>query len=357
MRSLRRSDSDYIASEPYKTDSKPYFDGWYNIEHPLKIRPNPNGEYDKIRFDEQDEAKDILDSTRPGNIKRDIKDSLILDKVSFLYEKGSGSEIRALDNISVQIGKGEFIGLIGHTGSGKSTFVQHLNGLLRPTSGQVYFKGEDISDKKYRKKDLRSHVGLVFQYPEHQLFEETVFKDVCFGPKNAGMDTAKAELAAYDALRSVRLSEEYYFSSPFELSGGQKRRVAIAGVLAMKPDILILDEPTAGLDPKGRDEILDLVKELHEKQGITVILVSHSMEDVANYVQRILVMDRGRIIMDGDPKHIFMRFKELENIGLSAPEVCYLMRALRERGFDIDPAVTTIDQAVYEILRIFRQGG
>ncbi len=302
------------------------------------------------------EPKEASDYTKPGMTERDPRESLILDKVTYTYEKGSGNEIRALDNVSVQIGKGEFIGLIGHTGSGKSTFVQHLNGLLKPTSGQVYFRGEDISDKKYRKINLRSHVGLVFQYPEHQLFEETVFKDVCFGPKNVGMDDKQTELSAYEALRSVHLPEEYYFSSPFELSGGQKRKVAIAGVLAMKPDILILDEPTAGLDPKGRDEILELMRDLHENKGITVILVSHSMEDVANYVKRILVMDKGRIIMDGDPKHIFMRYKELENIGLSAPEVCYLMRALRDRGFDIDPSVTTIDAAVYEILRITGQG-
>ncbi len=302
------------------------------------------------------EPKAPSEQTIPGKIKRDPKESLILDHVVFSYEKDTGNEIRALNDVSVQIGKDEFIGLIGHTGSGKSTFVQQLNGLLQPTDGHVYFRGKDISDRKFRKKDLRSHVGLVFQYPEHQLFEETVFKDVCFGPKNMGLSDREAELAAFEALRSVKLPEEYFYSSPFELSGGQKRRVAIAGVLAMKPDILILDEPTAGLDPKGRDEILDLVKELHNKQHITVILVSHSMEDVANYVDRILVMDKGQIIMDGDPRHIFMRHRKLEEIGLSAPEVFYLMRGLRERGFDVDPAVTTIDEAVYEITRVIGQG-
>ena len=298
------------------------------------------------------EPKAPSDHTTPGKIERDPRESLILDHVTFSYEKDTGNEICALNDVSVQIGRNEFIGLIGHTGSGKSTFVQHLNGLLKPTSGHVFFRGEDISDKKYKKKDLRSHVGLVFQYPEHQLFEETVFKDVCFGPKNTGMSDRDTELSAFEALRAVKLPEEYYYSSPFELSGGQKRRVAIAGVLAMKPDILILDEPTAGLDPRGRDEILDLIRELHEKNEITVILVSHSMEDVANYVDRILVMDKGRIIMDGDPRHIFMRHRKLEEIGLSAPEVFYLMRGLRERGYDVDPAVTTIDEAVYEITRV-----
>ena len=302
------------------------------------------------------EPKKPSDYTDPERNKRDLKESLILDHVNYLYEKGTSGEIRALNDISLRIGKGEFIGLIGHTGSGKSTLVQHLNGLLLPSSGHVYFKGEDIADKKFNKKDLRSKVGLVFQYPEHQLFEETVFKDVCFGPKNTGKSQKEAELAAFEALRAVGLPEEYYYTSPFELSGGQKRRAAIAGVLAMKPEILILDEPTAGLDPQGRDEILDLIKDLHEKQGITIVLVSHSMEDVANYVQRILVMDKGRIIMDGDTRHVFMRYKELEEIGLSAPVVTYLMHDLRDRGFDIDPHVTTIEEAKREIMRILSPG-
>ncbi len=300
-----------------------------------------------------DDSRDPHSFTSPGHMTGDLKESLILDHVSYTYEKGTSGEIRALNDISLQIGKGEFIGLIGHTGSGKSTLVQHLNGLLKPVSGHVYFKGEDITAKKYDRRILRSKVGLVFQYPEHQLFEETVFKDVCFGPKNTGKSDKEAELAAFEALRAVQLPEEYYYSSPFELSGGQKRRAAIAGVLAMKPEILVLDEPTAGLDPRGRDEILDLISDLHKKQGITIILVSHSMEDVANYVSRILVMDKGRIIMDGDTRHVFMRFKELEEIGLSAPLVTYLMRDLRDRGFDIDPYVTTIDAAKKEILRLF----
>ena len=297
------------------------------------------------------EIKGASDYTKPGLISRDPRESLILDHVNYIYEKGTTGEIRALNDVSVQIGKGEFIGLIGHTGSGKSTFVQLLNGLLTPASGTIYYRGEDISEKKYDRKALRSKVGLVFQYPEHQLFEETVFKDVCFGPLNLGHSRSEAELLAFDALRSVGFPEENFYNSPFELSGGQKRRAAIAGVLAMKPEILILDEPTAGLDPKGRDEILYLIKNLQETQNITVLLVSHSMEDVANFVQRILVMDRGRLIMDGDTKHIFMRYRELEEMGLSAPQVTYLMHELRDRGFDLDPDATTVSEAKNEILR------
>ncbi len=303
------------------------------------------------------EAREVTEYTSPGHISRNPKESLILDHVSYIYEKDTTGEIRALDDISVQIGREEFIGLIGHTGSGKSTFVQLLNGLLTPASGTVYFKGEDISEKKYDRKTLRSKVGLVFQYPEHQLFEETVFKDVCFGPLNTGRSRKEAELLAFEALRSVGFPEEYYYSSPFELSGGQKRRAAIAGVLAMKPEILILDEPTAGLDPKGRNEILSLIKRIRDTQGITVILVSHSMEDTADYVDRILVMDRGKLIMDGDPRHIFMRYRELEAMGLSAPQVTYLMHELRDRGFDIDPNATTVEEAKREILRAVSGNG
>lgn len=227
---------------------------------------------------------------------------IILDKVNYVYSEGSGFEKKALDDVSLTIDKGEFIGLIGHTGSGKSTFTQHLNGLLRATSGNIYYDGQDIYEKGFVMKNLRSKVGLVFQYPEHQLFESDVFTDVCFGPKNLGLDKKDVELRAFEALEMVGFPKELFYNSPFELSGGQKRRAAIAGVLAMKPEVLILDEPTAGLDPKGRDEILDQIKKLHEETGITVILVSHSMEDVAKYVGRLIVLDHGRVMYDDIPK-------------------------------------------------------
>lgn len=277
--------------------------------------------------------------------------ALILDHVT--YEYGSGTEllVRALDDVSLVIPDGQFIGLIGHTGSGKSTLVQHLNGLMRPTSGAIYYNGEDIHDKDYEKKKLRSKVGLVFQYPEHQLFEIDVFKDVCFGPKNLGLSQKEAELRAYAALKQVGLGDEYFYQSPFDLSGGQKRRVAIAGVLAMKPEILILDEPTAGLDPKGRDEILDQIAKLKEETGITVILVSHSMEDVAKYVERIIVMNRGSVLYDDEPRQVFQHYKELEQVGLAAPQVTYIMQALARQGMKVDTAVTTIKEAEKEILR------
>ncbi|MBQ9504098.1 MAG: energy-coupling factor transporter ATPase, partial [Lachnospiraceae bacterium] len=238
-------------------------------------------------------------------------------------------------------------------GSGKSTFVQHLNGLMRATSGQILYNGEDIYDKSYDRVRLRYHVGLVFQYPEHQLFEESVFKDVCFGPKNMGLSEKEAELKAYEALKKVKLPDEYFYVSPFDLSGGQKRRVAIAGVLAMQPDVLILDEPTAGLDPTGRDEILDMIKELHES-GKTIILVSHSMDDVANYVDRLLVMNRGRLVMDGRPGDVFERFRELQSMGLAAPEVTYIMHKLNVFELPVNIRVTTIKEAADSIMSLFR---
>ena len=277
--------------------------------------------------------------------------SLILDHVNYIYGEDTALVVHALKDVNLVIPDGQFIGLIGHTGSGKSTLVQHLNGLIRPTGGAIYYNGEDIHDKDYDKKKLRSKVGLVFQYPEHQLFEIDVFKDVCFGPKNLGLSQKETELRAYAALKQVGLADEYFYQSPFDLSGGQKRRVAIAGVLAMKPDILILDEPTAGLDPKGRDEILDQIAKLKEETGITVILVSHSMEDVAKYVERIIVMSRGSVLYDDTPRGVLRHYNELEQVGLAAPQVTYIMQALAKKGMPVDTSVTTIKEAEQEILR------
>lgn len=280
--------------------------------------------------------------------------SIIADKISYIYDRGSGNETYALKDVSFAIEDGDFIGLIGHTGSGKSTLIQHLNGLVKASAGTIYYNGQDIYDPEYNVKELRRHVGLVFQYPEHQLFETDIFKDVCFGPLNLGMSEKDAQYRAFDALRQVGLEENLYYQSPFELSGGQKRRVAIAGVLAMKPDVLILDEPTAGLDPKGRDEILDYVAKLHEETGITVILVSHSMEDVAKYVNRIMVMNHGELLYDDTPKNVFAHYKELEEVGLAAPQVTYLMAELKKRGMNVSSDVTTVEEAAREILKVMK---
>ncbi len=279
--------------------------------------------------------------------------SIILDKVNYIYSPGTAYQVQALNDINLEIRDGQFIGVIGHTGSGKSTLIQHLNGLVKATSGNIYFNGEDIYAEDFDLKGLRTRVGLVFQYPEHQLFETTIFDDVCFGPKNQGLSKEKAGLRAFEALRSVGLSEEVYYHSPFELSGGQKRRVAIAGVLAMKPEVLILDEPTAGLDPAGRDEILRLLRELHRERGITVILVSHSMEDVADYVERIIVMNQGSVMLDDIPREVFLHYRDLEAVGLAAPQVTYLMHELRERGFAVDTRATTLAEAKDTILKAF----
>lgn len=279
--------------------------------------------------------------------------SIILDKVNYIYGEGSGFVKHALKDVSLAVDKNEFIGLIGHTGSGKSTLTQIFNGLLRATSGDVYFNGDNIYDKDYDMKKLRSKVGLVFQYPEHQLFETTVFKDVCFGPKNLGLDKRECELRAFEALELVGMDKELFYNSPFELSGGQKRRAAIAGVIAMKPEVLILDEPTAGLDPQGRDEILDMVKAMHEQTQMTVILVSHSMEDVAKYVGRILVMNDGRLMYDDVPREVFAHYIELEKIGLAAPQVTYIMHALKERGMDVDTDAITIEEGFKSICKAF----
>lgn len=277
--------------------------------------------------------------------------SIIFDHVNYIYGEGTTLAVKALDDICLNIPDGQFVGIIGHTGSGKSTLVQHMNGLIRATSGSIYYNGEDIYEKDYDLKKLRGNVGLVFQYPEHQLFEADVFSDVCFGPKNLGLDKKEAELRAFDALRKVGLPAELYYQSPFELSGGQKRRAAIAGVLAMKPQVLILDEPTAGLDPRGKEEILKQIKRLQTETGMTILLVSHSMEDVAEYVDRIVVMNRGRILYDDVPKEVFSHYKELEEIGLAAPQVTYILQKLKENGFRVDESATTVEDAVETIYK------
>ena len=276
--------------------------------------------------------------------------SIIVDKVSYCYSEDSAYKVQALKEVSLTIEDGEFIGIIGHTGSGKSTLIQHLNGLLKATSGHIYYNGQDIYDEDYNLKDLRNKVGMVFQYPEHQLFETTNFDDVCFGPKNQGLDKKEIELRAFEALRNVHFPEELFYQPPFDLSGGQKRRVAIAGVLAMHPEVLILDEPTAGLDPAGRDEILGLLAQMKRELGITIILVSHSMEDVAEYVDRLFVMNGGELMYEGAPKDVFRHYKELEKVGLAAPQVTYLMHELKEKGLNVDLDATTVDEAKQTIL-------
>lgn len=277
--------------------------------------------------------------------------SITLDHVSYSYSIGSAYEKHALKDINLTINDGEFIGLIGHTGSGKSTLIQHLNGLMKATSGTIYYNGKDIYDEEFNMRELRNKVGLVFQYPEHQLFETTVIKDVSFGPKNQGLPQLEVDMHSYEALKQVGIGDDLIDCSPFELSGGQKRRVAIAGVLAMRPEVLILDEPTAGLDPAGRDEILDQIAKLHRERNITVILVSHSMEDVAKYVDRIIVMNKGELVYSDTPKRVFANYKVLETIGLAAPQVTYVMNGLRDQGIRVDTSATTVEEAKEEILK------
>ncbi|MCI8297922.1 MAG: energy-coupling factor transporter ATPase [Lachnospiraceae bacterium] len=277
-----------------------------------------------------------------------------VEHLTHIYGQGTAFEQYALKDVGFTIEDGQFVGLIGHTGSGKSTLIQHLNGLLRATSGHIYYNGEDIYGEGYDRKTLRSKVGLVFQYPEHQLFEVDVFADVCFGPRNLGLPKEEVEERARAALAQVGLDESFYKQSPFELSGGQKRRVAIAGVLAMAPEVLILDEPTAGLDPKGRDEILDEISMLHKEKHMTIILVSHSMEDMARYADRLLVMDRGEKVYDDLPKNVFRHYKELEKIGLAAPQITYVVHELKEHGVDIPDDLTTVEEARDAILKVIR---
>lgn len=279
---------------------------------------------------------------------------IIIDKLNYVYNPGNAYEKHALKDINLVIEEGDFIGLIGHTGSGKSTLTQHLNGLMRATSGNIFYRGQDIYDKNYNMKELRSKVGLVFQYPEHQLFETTVYKDVSFGPKNLGLPPLEVDLRTYEAIKMVGLKDDIIDASPFELSGGQKRRVAIAGVLAMKPEVLILDEPTAGLDPKGRDEILDQIAKLHRESQITIILVSHSMEDVAKYANRLVVMNKGEIVYNDTPHNVFKHYQELEQIGLAAPQVTYVMNELKKKGLPVNTSATTVEEAKTEILRALK---
>ncbi|SET58452.1 energy-coupling factor transport system ATP-binding protein [Lacrimispora sphenoides] len=277
------------------------------------------------------------------------------EHLNYVYGPGTAFEQRALKDVNLEINDGEFVGLIGHTGSGKSTLIQHLNGLMKATDGTIYYNGRNIYEEGYNMRALRSKVGLVFQYPEHQLFEINVFTDVCFGPKNQGLSREDAEKRAREALTMVGLDESFYSRSPFELSGGQKRRVAIAGVLAMEPEVLILDEPTAGLDPRGRDEILDQIARLHKERNMTIILVSHSMEDIARYVDRILVMNQGEKVFDDTPKEVFKHYKELEAIGLAAPKITYVVHSLQDHGVPVDDNVTTVEEARDEILRLLEK--
>ena len=294
-------------------------------------------------------------AARPGKTAK--QPVLRLEHVYYTYSPGTAYEMHALKDVNLELPQGQFVGMIGHTGSGKSTLTQLLNGLVRPTDGTVLFEGENIWEENYPLRSLRSQVGLVFQYPEHQLFETDVLADVCFGPKNQGLSQEECEKRAREALKHVGLGEEFYAKSPFELSGGQKRRVAIAGVLAMNPKVLILDEPTAGLDPRGRDEILDQIASLHRVRGITILLVSHSMEDIARYVERIIVMNHGEKAFDGPPKQVFAHYKELETMGLAAPQITYIVHDLKEAGLLVDTEATTVEEARDTILSALGERG
>ena len=278
-----------------------------------------------------------------------------VEDLCYTYGEGTALERQALKHVSFEIQDGEFVGLIGHTGSGKSTLIQHLNGLIKPTSGDIKYQGVSIYSQGYKLKDLRSKVGLVFQYPEYQLFEADIFTDVCFGPKNLGLPQEEVEKRARHALKLVGMDEKFYKQSPFELSGGQKRRVAIAGVLAMRPEMMILDEPTAGLDPQGRDEILGQIERLNREHGLTILVVSHSMEDMARYVDRIMVMNDGVKMFDDTPKEVFRHYKELEAIGLAAPQITYVVHKLIDKGIPLDPDITTVEEAKNAILKIWRE--
>ena len=279
--------------------------------------------------------------------------SIKIENLTYVYMPKTPFEKKALDNVNLEIEDGEFLAVIGHTGSGKSTLIQHLNGLLKPASGKIYVDGTDITDKDTKLVDIRKKVGLVFQYPEYQLFEETIAKDIAYGPSNLGLNEDEILKRVKKSMEMVGLNyEEYKDISPFELSGGQKRRVAIAGVIAMEPKVLILDEPTAGLDPAGRDDILEQIKLLHEKYNMTIILVSHSMEDVGKLAEKIIVMNDGHVELQGKPKDVFKEIDTLEKIGLAVPQVTYLMRELKKKGFNVSEDIFTVEKAKSELLNI-----
>ena len=282
--------------------------------------------------------------------------SIKVENLTYVYMPKTPFEKKAIDNVSMEIKQGEFVALIGHTGSGKSTLIQHINGLLKPTSGRILVDDIDITKKNVKLTNIRKKVGLVFQYPEYQLFEETIEKDIAFGPQNLGLDNDEINKRVQRAMKIVGLDyEEYKDKSPFEISGGQKRRVAIAGVVAMQPKVLILDEPTAGLDPKGRDDILSKLVELYNQNDMTIILVSHSMEDVAKVANRIVVMDKGKCILDGSPQKVFSEIELLESVGLAVPQATYLIRELRNKGFDLAQDIFTVEKAKQELLRILKK--
>ncbi|MFR2068524.1 energy-coupling factor transporter ATPase [Clostridium sp.] len=279
--------------------------------------------------------------------------SIKIENLTHVYMPKSPFEKKALDNVNLLIEDGEFLALIGHTGSGKSTLIQHLNGLLEPTSGRILVDDIDITNKEAKLTEIRKKIGLVFQYPEYQLFEETIEKDIAFGPNNLGLSSEEVSRRVKKSMEMVGLDYETYKDvSPFDLSGGQKRRVAIAGVIAMEPKVLILDEPTAGLDPQGRDDILEQIKLLHEKYKMTIVLVSHSMEDVGKLAQRIVVMNKGKVELLGKPSEVFKEVETLEKIGLAVPQVTYLMRVLRERGFDVSDEIFTVEKGTEAILKV-----
>ena len=282
--------------------------------------------------------------------------SINIKNLNYIYGENTPYCIQALKNINMSISDGEFVGIIGHTGSGKSTLIQHINRLLVPTSGEVLIDGIDINKKNYCVKEVRKKIGLVFQYPEHQLFEINVYNDIAFGPKNIGLPAEEIDIRVKESIRKVGISEEVLELSPFELSGGEKRRVAIAGVLAMNPSILILDEPTAGLDPRGRNLILGEIKKLHEENNLTVILISHSMDEIGEYVDRIIVMDKGEIKLDGTKKQVFREIDKLEKLGLAVPQITYLIRELKYRGIEIDEDITSVKEAYHIIEKLIKVG-